>query len=60
MASELEKRAVVNKTVNLSVEEARRLWEVCQRLGHRTWASCLRHLLDRCLETRCWEVRGGG
>jgi len=53
----LEEKAVVNKTVNLSLEEAKKIWEVCEKLGYKRWAPCLRHLLIRCLEANCWEVK---
>ena len=53
----LEEKAVVNKTVNLYLDEAKRIWEVCEKLGYKRWAPCLRHLLMRCWEVKCWEIR---
>jgi len=44
----------VTKGVTLKPEEAKKVLEVCKELGYRQWAPCLRHLLLKCIEVRCW------
>jgi predicted methyltransferase len=49
----------VTKGVTLKPEEAKKVLEVCKSLGYRQWAPCLRHLVLKCVEVRCWEKQGG-
>jgi hypothetical protein len=50
----LEEKAVINKTVNLYLDEAKKIWAICEKMGYKRWAPCLRHLLIKCLETKCY------
>jgi len=45
----------VTKSVPLGYEEAKKVWDTCVKLGYKSWAPCLRHLIVKCVETKCWE-----
>jgi len=55
MESELGVRKVVTKTVSISEEEAKVIWSVCKDMGYYQWSPCLRHILKKCVEKKCWE-----
>lgn len=56
MGEEVKTKSItVTKSVPIDLEEAKKVWEVCLELGYKSWAPCLRHLIIKCVEVKCWR-----